>query len=132
VLRVVGPGTPRWLAQRLRTEPGVRAYGHVASVEPFLATATAMLVPIRAGGKTRIKILEALAHRVPVVSTSHGAFGLGLKHDLHLHIADTATDFVEGCISVGSDPERWTAAGLAASQRLGESTDLIPARELHD
>jgi glycosyltransferase involved in cell wall biosynthesis len=72
--------------------------GTVPSVEPYMREATAVVAPIRIGGGTRIKILEAMAYRRPVVSTSIGAEGLEVETEKHLLIANSAVDFANACI----------------------------------
>jgi glycosyltransferase involved in cell wall biosynthesis len=82
------------------------------------------VVPLRFGGGTRIKILEALAHGVPVVSTSAGAEGLGLRHGEHALIADTADDLAAACVRLLLDREEGArlaaqGAALVAPHRAG-------------
>ncbi len=72
--------------------------GRVNSVQPYLATASLVVVPLRYGGGTRLKILEAMAHRKAVVSTTVGAEGLGLEAEKHVLIADTAEAFAQACL----------------------------------
>jgi glycosyltransferase involved in cell wall biosynthesis len=81
----------RELADR---DPAVRVTGTVDDVRPFLKQAELMVVPLRAGGGTRIKIFEAMATGIPVVSTKVGAEGLPVKHDKEILLADTPDEFV--------------------------------------
>jgi polysaccharide biosynthesis protein PslH len=60
---------------------------------------------LRAGGGTRIKILEAFARRLPVVSTSLGCEGLDARHGEELLVADTAPEFAAACVRVFEKPE---------------------------
>ena len=62
---------------------------------PELSRSDLVLVPLRAGSGTRVKILEAWAHGVPVVSTSIGAEGLNAIDGTHLLIAESPADFAE-------------------------------------
>lgn len=73
----------------------VRVTGTVADVRPFYERALAVVVPLRAGGGTRLKILEAMAARVPVISTRLGAEGLPVRDGLHLLLADSADEIVQ-------------------------------------
>jgi glycosyltransferase involved in cell wall biosynthesis len=87
----------------------------VADLAPVYADADAVVVPLRAGGGTRIKILEAFVHRRPVVSTSLGAEGLEVEHHRHLLLADTPEDFAAQCARLAGDPalrESLTAGGF--------------------
>jgi polysaccharide biosynthesis protein PslH len=99
--------TPEVLA--LHDGHSVVVTGTVPAVEPFLQHATMSVVPIRFGGGTRIKILEALAHGVPVVSTRIGAEGLEVEDGRHLLLADSPDDFADACISLSRDGARRAA-----------------------
>jgi glycosyltransferase involved in cell wall biosynthesis len=78
--------------------------GFVDDVRPLIASSWASLAPIRLGGGTRLKILEAMALRTPVVATSKGAEGLDVRHGEHLLIADTPEAFAEAVICLLKDP----------------------------
>ena len=67
--------------------PGIRVTGMVPDVRPYYRGALAAVVPLRTGGGTRLKILEAMAAGVPVVSTPLGAEGLDLEHGENLLLA---------------------------------------------
>jgi glycosyltransferase involved in cell wall biosynthesis len=70
---------PGWLAERVKACPGAELHADVADVRPYLAQSGVMVVPLRIGGGSRLKILEALACGLPVVSTTVGAEGLRLR-----------------------------------------------------
>lgn len=74
--------------------------GHVESVIPFYEKAGVCVVPLHAGGGTRLKILESLALGCPVVSTSVGAEGLDLVDGEHLLIANDTPAFVEKILAL--------------------------------
>jgi glycosyltransferase involved in cell wall biosynthesis len=78
-LVIVGRHPPAGLVERARAMPGVTLHSDVPDVRPFLAESGVMAVPLRIGGGSRLKILEALACALPVVSTRVGAEGLLLK-----------------------------------------------------
>jgi glycosyltransferase involved in cell wall biosynthesis len=75
--------------------PDVEVTGAVPDVRPYYRRAWLQIVPLRIGGGTRLKILESLGIGTPVVSTTIGAQGLGLKHRSDILLADTAEQFVE-------------------------------------
>ncbi len=77
-LALVGRHPPDWLRARAAATPGVQLSADVPDVRPFLATCGMLAVPLRIGGGSRLKILEALATATPVVSTRVGAEGLTL------------------------------------------------------
>lgn len=114
-LMIVGRD-PHPRVQALHNGSSVVVTGTVASTEPYLREATALVAPIRIGGGTRIKILEALAHRTPIVTTSVGAEGLDVVHDKHVLLADSPGVFAKACLRLHREPwlgERLGSAGLA-------------------
>jgi len=109
-LKIVGPRpTPEILAQR---HARVDVTGAVDDVRTHLAEAAAVIVPLRLGGGTRFKILEALAMAKPIVSTTIGAEGIDVVHERHLLLADEPAQFAAAVGRVLDD------RSLAA--RLGE------------
>ncbi|MBL4680844.1 MAG: glycosyltransferase, partial [Pseudomonadales bacterium] len=77
--------------------PQVNIHADVPNVEPYYSAATIVIAPIRFGGGTRLKILEAFAYGKPVVSTSIGAEGIDVKNGHGIIIADSAEDFSKKC-----------------------------------
>lgn len=101
--------------------PGVTVTGMVPDVRPFYRDALAAVVPLRTGGGTRLKILEAMAARVPVVSTPLGAEGLEVVdgENALLVDADDPKGWVDRIVSLADSPTRraqLTAAGLRLVQ----------------
>lgn len=80
-LFIVGRHPPASLIVRISQTAGVELHADVADVRPYLGESGVMAVPLRIGGGSRLKILEALACGLPVVSTRVGAEGLLLKPD---------------------------------------------------
>jgi glycosyltransferase involved in cell wall biosynthesis len=72
----------------------------VPDVRPLIASATVSVAPILTGGGSRLKILEAMALRTPVVATSKGAEGLDVQHGEHLLIADTPDEFAKATLNL--------------------------------
>ncbi len=113
-LRIVGRDpTPE--VEALRCLPGVEVTGTVRSMLPHLAEAHALVVPLEAGGGTRLKILEAFAAGLPVVSTPVGCEGLRVEHGEHLLISDRE-QFAESIFTMLADDQ--LGAGLAAKARV--------------
>ncbi len=89
-LCIVGRRPPRWLVELGESAGNVEVHADVPDVRPFLYRCGAMAVPLRIGGGSRLKILEALATDLPVVSTKVGAEGLHLQPGAHFAEADSA------------------------------------------
>lgn len=90
---VIGRNPPAALRYLAADDAAVSFTGTVVDVRPHLAKCHATVVPLLAGGGTRLKILEVMAAGLPVVSTAVGAEGLPIVADRHLLIADTAEKF---------------------------------------
>lgn len=141
-LRVVG----------LNPLPEVQAYGRFSEVEvtggvpdirPAYAACDVYLAPIRIGGGTRLKILEAMAMQKPVVSTTTGAQGLGLTHGVNVRFGDSPEAFAAEILALVQQPQlrqalaaagrahvlrhfTWTQLGAELCQYL-EGQPLYPA-----
>jgi len=102
---LVGREPPRHVLDLGRTD-GVTVTGTVDDVRPYIAQAAVYIVPLRVGGGSRLKILEALAMKKAVVSTSVGAEGLELDGGRHLELADTTEQFAQTVSKLLRDPER--------------------------
>ena len=102
---IVGARPPQQLEQLATNREGVQLHGYVVDVEPFWRTATALVVPLLSGGGVRVKILEAMARGVPVVTTSLGCEGLAVQHNVHVLIADTPEEFSTACLRIMQEPE---------------------------
>ena len=72
-LVLVGRRPPEWLCRQVAHLPGVELHPDVPDVRPYMAASALMVVPLRIGGGSRLKILEAIAAGLPVVSTRVGA-----------------------------------------------------------
>lgn len=77
----------------LPLEKNINLTGYVDDIKPLIASSTVVLAPLRSGGGTRLKILEAMAMGIPVVATSKGAEGLEVHSGEHLYIADDPVEF---------------------------------------
>jgi glycosyltransferase involved in cell wall biosynthesis len=84
---------------------GIEVTGTVPDVRPYYEQACAVVVPLRAGSGTRLKILEAMAAGVPVISTSIGAEGLEAVDGEDILIANTAQETVEAVVRLRTQPE---------------------------
>jgi sugar transferase (PEP-CTERM/EpsH1 system associated) len=108
--------------RRLESER-IRVTGTVEDVRPFYASALAVVVPLRIGSGTRLKILEAMAAGVPVVATRLGAEGIAAKHGVHVLLADTDTEICSALDQVAISPQTRNRLALAARQLVATRYD---------
>lgn len=120
---IVGSRPPKDLQQVAESFPSVRLHGYVEDVEPFWMRAAALAVPILSGGGVRVKILEAMAMGVPVISTTVGCEGLAVRDGEHLLIADTPQAFAVACATVLQDERRASQLAYNARQLIVQCYD---------
>ncbi|HYQ41151.1 MAG TPA: glycosyltransferase family 4 protein [Polyangiaceae bacterium] len=114
-LSIVGPGAqPALLARQSRH---VEVVGFVDDVMPHLERASAVVVPLRIGGGTRLKIVEAMAKSKAIVSTRIGAEGLDVSHEHDVLLADSPDDFAQQILRVLADPK--------LAQKLGQNARTL-------
>lgn len=100
-IRLVGTTAPGLAG--LDDPPAVTLVGQVPDMAVELAGADLVVVPLRFGSGTRLKVLEAFAQKVPVVSTTLGAEGLGAEDGVHLLVADTPDELAAACARLLGD-----------------------------
>jgi glycosyltransferase involved in cell wall biosynthesis len=118
IFQIVGRN-PFAKVKRLASE-SVQVSGTVPSVEEYLEKASVVVVPLRIGGGTRLKIFEAMAMGKAVVSTSIGAEGLEIESGRDLLLADTASSFADALILLLRDAAMRRRLELAAVQRAAQ------------
>jgi sugar transferase (PEP-CTERM/EpsH1 system associated) len=117
---IVGQDPPPELLQRAGRDPGLRIHGYVDDIRPLVRKAAVYVVPIRVGGGTRLKVLDALAQGKAIVSTTVGCEGIDVTSGRDILIHDDPDDFAQQVIALLDDPARRRALG-AAARRLAES-----------
>lgn len=98
-LAIVGRSPPSRLVERARAMAGVSLHANVPDVRPYMAQSAMMAVPLRIGGGSRLKIIEALAAHLPVVSTSVGAEGLKLVPGRDYDLADGPAEMANAIVA---------------------------------
>lgn len=104
----------------LGKDPNIKITGFVQNMKDLLKKASLVIVPLRIGGGTRIKILEAWTAGKAVVSTSIGAEGVDVTEGEDIVIADSAEDFANAVVSLLNDKARRDAIGQAAFRKVCE------------
>jgi glycosyltransferase involved in cell wall biosynthesis len=122
-LDVAGPRPPEDIVDAGGRDEQISVHGYVEDIEPLYQQAALFIVPLLSGSGVRVKILEAMARGVPVVSTTIGADGLDVVDGEHLLIADTPAAFAAAVRSLLDDPQRARAIGAAGRQRIVERYD---------
>jgi glycosyltransferase involved in cell wall biosynthesis len=115
-LWVVGRDPPNWLLDRAKVFRNIEVTGEVEDVRPYLERSAVVIVPLRIGGGSRLKILEAFACGRPVISTTIGAEGLDVKDGVELLLADSPNDFAEAVVRLLGDSRRRKKLAQAGRQ----------------
>jgi sugar transferase (PEP-CTERM/EpsH1 system associated) len=116
----------------LRDNPTITITGYVDEVHPYIAGATVYIIPLRVGGGTRLKVLEAMAMQKPIVSTTVGAEGFPVVNGKELILADTPSKFAREVLRLLESPTLRAKLALAGQSfaRAGYGWDrLVPQLE---
>lgn len=117
-LFVVGGNAPPEFQQY--SSIGVRVLGHVPDLEPIVARSRVFIAPIRFGSGVNGKIGEALAHGLPVVTTSIGAEGWGFTEGEQVLIADTPDTFAKAVLDLYNNEDLWRRLSDAGYKHIAE------------
>ena len=112
----VGQDPPKELLDLAARDPQIVVTGYVNDVRPFVWDASVYVVPLRVGGGTRLKVLDAMAMGKAMVSTSIGFEGLDVRPDEHLLVADSPEQFAEKTVRLLQDPGRRLTLGRNARE----------------
>jgi len=116
----------------LRGAPAIVLTGWVKETRPYIAQAAVYIAPLRMGGGTRLKLLEAMAMGKPVVATRLGAEGYPVTDGRELLLADTPADFAAAVVALLRMPERGAVLGQAARTFVEQQYDwrvIVPRVE---
>ena len=139
-IRRESPSTRFWVVGKdphprlapLDADPGVVITGWVEDVRPYIAAAALYVIPLRIGGGTRLKVLEAMGMGKAIVSTTLGCEGFDLAPDQELSIADTQDQFAAAVLALLRDSERRERMGRTARQFASSHYDwrmIVPLLE---
>jgi glycosyltransferase involved in cell wall biosynthesis len=111
---IVGRTPPPKIADLPKGDSRIRVTGTVPDIRPYLWESAISIVPLRIGGGTRLKIYEAMAAKIPVVSTTVGAEGLTIHPPDDIRIADSPQDFADRCLEFLADASERCRIAAAA------------------
>lgn len=103
VFDVVGARPPEEVRALGGAGTGVNVTGYVEDTEPYMRQAGVMVVPLRAGGGMRVKILNSMSQAMPIVSTTIGCEGIEVINGCHLFVADSPQDFAKATLQLLED-----------------------------
>jgi glycosyltransferase involved in cell wall biosynthesis len=143
-VRLVGRDVTREVQALHRPEVGFEVVGRVPDVRPYMAAADVFVVPLRMGGGTRLKVLEALASGIPVLGTALAVEGLGVEDGEAVAVASTPAQFAAAAATLLADTARrhrmarlgrdlverhfgWDAIGRDFQATLAEAVEAIPS-----
>lgn len=124
---VVGLRPPQELVELGQREPRINVTGYVEDTQPYYQKAGAFIVPVRAGGGMRVKILNALAQGMPLVTTTLGCEGIGVTHGKDVLIADTAEAFAQAVLRLLDDRELAAELGRCGRKLIRTTYDYRAA-----
>jgi polysaccharide biosynthesis protein PslH len=120
-LAIVGRSPDAEIQQLAQQDNRIRVTGTVPDVRTYLWESAVSIVPLRIGGGTRLKIYEAMAAKIPVVSTTIGAEGLDVENGANIDIADSPGAFADRCLALLDDED--------ARRRMAKNAfDMISSR----
>lgn len=127
IFYIIGQDPPPHLVEKARSDPALNITGFVDDVRPYVAESAVYVVPLRVGGGTRLKVVDALAQGKAIVSTSVGCEGLTVKSGLNIIIADEPEEFARSVVLLINDEGTRRSMGAAARKLAKEkySWDVV-------
>lgn len=129
---IVGREIPEWIKKLSADDESVEVTENIPDARDAYASAAIMVAPIKGAGGTRLKILEAMAAGLPVVSTSIGVAGLKITHGKQALIADTDEALAREAVRLLKNPELATNIGIRGQKHVHEYFDWRVIVKLHD
>ena len=119
-LTIVGRDPFPGLIELSKKDASIAVTGRVPDVRPFMEKASVYVVPIRIGGGTRLKIYEAMAMELPIISTTIGAEGLPVRDGDEILLRDTPEEFAAAVVKLLTDKEAAKKIGSQAAKTVRE------------
>lgn len=132
ILWVVGTSIPKKIWELAAKNPRIEITESIPDVRDALKSATVIMVPVKGPGGTRLKMLEALAAGLPVVSTTVGAAGLDLKHNYHAMISNSPAELARYTKELLNNPLLAKKIGKNGQEYVKKYFDWEVLGKLHD
>ena len=123
IFSIIGRKPPEWLIQRAESDPQIHLHADVPEVLPYLSRAGLMVVPLRVGGGSRLKIIEAAANGLPVVSTRVGAEGLEFQPAKDYFASESIETLAEPILKALDEPQLALQTAQHAKQLAEQQYD---------
>lgn len=120
---IVGKDPPRKISEYGIVDKRIKVTGKVEDVREYIKKSAISIVPLRIGGGSRLKILEAMAMGKPVISTSIGAEGLKVQNEKNILLADTPIEFGAKILELLSNSEKQEKIGKAGFELVKYNYD---------
>ncbi len=124
---LIGARPPQDIKDREQTDPSIKVTGYVDDPLPYLQDSSMMIVPLRAGGGMRVKILNAFAQGLPMVTTTVGCEGIHVTNGDDILIADTPEEFARQSIRLLTDTALNQQLTLRGRQKAEQKYDYRQA-----
>ncbi len=132
---LIGARPPQDIKDREQTDSSLKVTGYVDDPMPYLQDSSMMIVPIRAGGGMRVKILNAFAQGLPMVSTTVGCEGIHVTNGQDILVADSPQDFAQQSVRLLTDStlnEQLTRLGReTAEQQYDYRRACLPLDQIY-
>lgn len=103
---IIGQDPPKELLRLSKEEAGIEVLGYVDDIRPYVAKSAIYVVPLRVGGGTRLKVLDALAQGKAIISTSIGCEGIEVTDRENIYIEDSDSEFASSIIELLNNKKR--------------------------
>jgi glycosyltransferase involved in cell wall biosynthesis len=108
---IIGQDPPKELVSLANEDSGINVLGYVDDIRPYVAKSAIYVVPLRVGGGTRLKVLDALAQGKAIVSTSIGSEGIEVTDRKNIYLEDTAKGFADSIVELINDKDKREVLG---------------------
>ncbi len=129
---IVGRRIPKWLIDLAEKNKQIEVTESIPEARDAYRTASVMVAPIKGGGGTRLKILEAMAAGLPVVSTKVGVAGLNIKNGVEAIIANTPKEIAQKVVDLIENNDKAEKIGKAGQLHVKKYFDWESVVKLHD